>query len=860
MEVIKKYLPNKPYLTRGSVMFLASLLILGIFVPTSAEAVVHDSIVGVFVDGVGGLLISSIGWLLSFLLVMAAGFANFAGSFMDWVLNWDMFYTKCAGVPENECFIDIGWKLTRDLVNALLIVALVVIAFSTILGKREYGITSSLIPLMLVALLVNFSRVIVGMVIDGANIVMDVFVQAMPGIADSTSSITKSAGVGGFSDFSLDTATAVTRLFETVIMIIFFFGLGFILFLYGIIFAVRFAMLWMLTIMSPIAFIAYIFPTTKKIFNFWRDQLIQWAIIGIPVLFFLWLAILFAARMDGMVSSDDAGFFAAIMPNIFLLVLLAVAFILGLRTSAMGSAAIISTGKKLGAAAGMFGAKWGGKLTYRAGMMGGRAAGRQVKEGAGKFAGTRAGRRVGVMAGRVGALAGRVRSAPEEWRLKNSGKEWDKKSTQKDRLQLMKDAGVKGRKKSRLSFDNLSHEDQRAIRREMGLKNAKEKWDKNTKMAEQLIRDSGLKGTKNKNGVNIRPNMPFDSLTPEQQDKLGHAKRIRLTRLAGRGASLAKKPWNLMTPEEQQDIMRFVTADRLRNAKKNDVQNAMKSLEERGFGPDELEKTIDRESNPSKKLAAQILFAREGAAFKNKYPDVERQQAKIATEAKKLGFENDVTAYLGKDVIEEMYKGDVLKMGQKMRKATSIAAKSIKELVESMADLADNQLAEIATKSTNLHEKVAATQRLADRLKLDSAVSSPGEQKKLIEVAGQFNQEHLILRRYLHKTKDEKEMKNVVGKMTDRDYPFVHRGILNMSTPEGEKHFKEFYKHASRAGIGQMVGRKDLASGMQAIADNAKNDAKILAILEGRKDIDRFMRIRAKSNVVFGIPWTGKQP
>ena len=97
-------------------------------------------------------------------------------------------------------------------------------------------------------------------------------------------------------------------------------------------------------------------------------------------------------------------------------------------------------------------------------------------------------------------------------------------------------------------------------------------------------------------------------------------------------------------------------------------------------------------------------------------------------------------------------------------------------------------------------------------------------------------------------------MKKVMGKMTDRDYPSMHKGILNISTSEGLQHFKDFYKHASRAGIGQMIGRKDLASAMQAIAGNNR------ALVESRKDIDRFMRIRSKSKVVFGIPWTGKSP
>ena len=96
-------------------------------------------------------------------------------------------------------------------------------------------------------------------------------------------------------------------------------------------------------------------------------------------------------------------------------------------------------------------------------------------------------------------------------------------------------------------------------------------------------------------------------------------------------------------------------------------------------------------------------------------------------------------------------------------------------------------------------------------------------------------------------------MEKVLEKMSDRDYPFAHKGILDASTPK----FEEFWKHASRSGVGQMINTKGLADAMQKIARDTKNHP----LLESRKDIDQFMRRRARPNAAaFGIPWTGKLP
>lgn len=805
MEVIKKYLPHKPYLTKGNVMFLLAMLVFGVAVPLKF-AFALPLIGDLFSLGsiASGVLLSLLSFILSFLVGVAAYLAGFAGSFMDWVLNWNLFYTKCADIPADECFIDIAWRMTRDLVNVFLLVALVVIALFTILGSQTYGVKSAFIPFVLVALLVNFSRVIVGVVIDGSNLVMQIFVDAMPSFSN-VSNLIGATGINVFGgNFTLDADLALSNLLQIIVTIVFFLGLAFILFLYGIIFAARFAILWMLTIMAPVAFLAYIFPSTKKIFNFWRDQLIQWATIGIPILFFLWIALLFITQLDKMKPPDEAAgmeaFFAAIIPNLMALLLLFIAFLFGMKTSAMGSAMIISTGKKWGKKAGMFGAKWSGKLGYRAGRMGGKAAGR---------AGRKAGKATGRYAGALGRRIGRTPPlrAVGAWRTGAARRRYDKKKTRRT-----------------------------------------------------MLKDANLLGQKDRKGRILSENTPWGALDPDQQVQVKEAHRSPTAKKAAtvlgggkqtaswvgnKAKYLASTPFKLLTPEEQQALWSATTFERFRKAKKKNVQDAMKSFEEKGLDDaDTLNKTIDRESDPSKKLAAQILLSHEGEEFGKKY-SVE-EQVKITKEAKKLGLENEVLAHQGKGLIEEMYKGNALKIGQKMKKATSAATKAIKEFYEGMEDLEGVQLGEIAKSAKSLHEKIAATQRIADRLILDDKkIISTDEQKKLIETAGKFNQEHLILKRYLHKTRGEGEMKKVMGKMTDRDYAFTHEGVL-----KSRKQFEKFYKYATSGGVGQMLTKKELRDELKKFWGDATNEL----LLKSRDDINRFIVNRSKSNSPLSIP------
>jgi len=74
-----------------------------------------------------------------------------------------------------------GWAIVRDLCNMFFIVILLVIAFATILRVEGYDIKKMVPKLIIMAILINFSKTICGLIIDAADLIMNAFVSAFTG-------------------------------------------------------------------------------------------------------------------------------------------------------------------------------------------------------------------------------------------------------------------------------------------------------------------------------------------------------------------------------------------------------------------------------------------------------------------------------------------------------------------------------------------------------------------------------------------------------------------------------------------------------------------------------------------------------
>ncbi|MEK7116200.1 MAG: hypothetical protein AAB879_02280, partial [Patescibacteria group bacterium] len=340
--------------------------------------------------------------------------------------------------------VETGWVLVRDVVNMFFIVVLLVVAFSTIVGYQPLHYKGVLPKLLLMAVLINFSKTLIGLLIDFSQVVMLTFVNGFQAAAGGNfinalkvtkvtqlnrALIEKQASSLGTDQSPVQNLSniLIASLLGLAMMVLAASTIA-VLVIYLL---VRIVGLWILLIMSPIAFFALALPDKmKKALSAFTDD--YWSklsalLTGGPVVaFFLWLALATAqgkpeelnfyqsqssqeeSSITGDISAayEGVGISEAGKPEEMASFLVAIVMLLtGLSTAqsitnkvapqALGAARAVS-----GAALGLtrFAAKTTARTALRAGV------------GTARFAGGAIERRLGVTErlGKFGLSAGRV--------------------------------------------------------------------------------------------------------------------------------------------------------------------------------------------------------------------------------------------------------------------------------------------------------------------------------------------------------------------------------------------------------------------------------------------------------------------
>lgn len=313
---------------------------------------VISSITGPFI-AIPAALIGGVFWVLA---VMTGGLKDLAILLLQWVLSGqflgDVSYTN----PRNNPVIAEGLKVTQSFVNMILVIVLVFISLSTILRYKEYEARKLLVNFVIIALLVNFAPVICGLIVDASNITMNFFLQGIKGSGSSLSnSLTAPMDAiktgWNWQKMNFDLQAISNFATQTVAMTIVNFFSFFVYLAFAVVFIVRYMAIWVLVILSPIAFACYVLPNTRKYWTQWWAQFTQWCIIGITCSFFLHLAETFMTKQGVMIKSDflkanEATIGASILLNFVPVIFLALALYMGLQTSAMGASSILGWSTK----------------------------------------------------------------------------------------------------------------------------------------------------------------------------------------------------------------------------------------------------------------------------------------------------------------------------------------------------------------------------------------------------------------------------------------------------------------------------------------------------------------------------------
>ena len=243
-----------------------------------------------FVRGAGDTLSSAIGQILTniilFFVDLASTLVILEMKIMVYLAQWRSFTKGVFAVEE-------GWKIVRDLCNMFFILILLVISFSTILKIESYAYKKWLAKLVIFAIVINFSKTITGLLIDFSQVIMLTFVSSFQ--AATAGNLAKGLHLGEFlkadSSGNIEASDSWTMFGAAVLALILMSVFGIVMLIMIVMLMGRIVTLWVLTILSPIAYLLQASPIGTKYANQWWEEFSKNLISGPVLAFFLWLAL-----------------------------------------------------------------------------------------------------------------------------------------------------------------------------------------------------------------------------------------------------------------------------------------------------------------------------------------------------------------------------------------------------------------------------------------------------------------------------------------------------------------------------------------------------------------------------------------
>ena len=291
----------------GLVGFLFFALAI-IFVPNHFCLAEDQSVI----SWVGNYALGGVGYVVALVLGFLAQIVNAAIGVLISVM-----IGLLVGVAQFNNIIDVdtvkeGWKIVRDICNMFFVLILLAIAIGTILKLENYSLKKMLPKLLIMAILINFSRMIFGVIIDFAQVIMLTFVSAFSNsqgwfidmfnvqnissmqIFEKTEG--KVNGIGPLVTVTAILAGVFASLATLIIVIVLL-----------LVLIVRIVMLWIYTILSPLVFLGFAFPAVgKHTSRIWEDFIKQ-VMIGPLLAFFIYLALTTADASSRALGSTFTG-------------------------------------------------------------------------------------------------------------------------------------------------------------------------------------------------------------------------------------------------------------------------------------------------------------------------------------------------------------------------------------------------------------------------------------------------------------------------------------------------------------------------------------------------------------------------
>jgi hypothetical protein len=270
-------------------IFVASfILIVAFFVVGYTNATVGTAIATMI-----GWVLFGIAWSLGQLLVLMM-------EILVWIAQWSTFISAPA--------VGFGWKIVRDICNMFFVVIMLVIAFATVLRVEKYSYEKLLPKLIIMAILINFSKMICGLIIDVSQVVMLTFVNSFKDVAGTN--LTQMMGLNTITSMNANDAntdsdvTGWSILGAYVLAIIYIIISLITIITMVLMLAMRIVMMWIYVVLSPMAYLLGAFPDGQKYASKWWTEFSQNVIVGPVLAFFIWLSF---ASLGGVTDQASIG-------------------------------------------------------------------------------------------------------------------------------------------------------------------------------------------------------------------------------------------------------------------------------------------------------------------------------------------------------------------------------------------------------------------------------------------------------------------------------------------------------------------------------------------------------------------------
>ncbi|MEO6077213.1 MAG: hypothetical protein ABIP54_00310, partial [Candidatus Andersenbacteria bacterium] len=328
--------------------------------------------------------IGAIDTLGSWIIWAYSWFTGFVVMLFSWLLTWfGSMLTSMIGQGQfiSSSLVQGAWPFVQGIANLGFIIALLYIAFATTLRLENASLQRLLPKLLIAALLVNFSLIIGGLLIDVSRIVMATEMNMMSGGKVTPDNVTakllERSNLVNVQLYSIRTS-ASSNAFGSIMMRMTqeMFFIILITVAFGIIainMFVRYVALLILLIISPLAYLALALPQTANYAKTWWGMFIKWVAYGPIVLFFLLIIINIqnvdiALPQNATNQGDDwKPYFDSIVHFVMIVALFFVANYLGKKSAGIGSDVAMGFANKTGA--------WARKNPKKALIFGGAALG-----------------------------------------------------------------------------------------------------------------------------------------------------------------------------------------------------------------------------------------------------------------------------------------------------------------------------------------------------------------------------------------------------------------------------------------------------------------------------------------------------